>query len=139
MITLDEIAPYPEREEDVTAEAMAKHYTAFAQMHHRRIALILHSDNSEWIKSIGFVTAHYGIVYLLRELEERAGAKQADEVAKRLWADWEDGSGLGERLWEWLTEYGVDPEAVNKVAAEIHAAEQAKAAQAEQSPTTGGA
>ncbi len=126
---LAELAPYPQRLDQVTAEAMAKHYAAFAQMHNHMVtALIATSDRDQWTKSIANVVAYYGVTYLLRELEERAGTKQADEVARLLWSAWQEGSGVGIDLWEWLTEYDIDPEAVNEVAGEVYKALQEKAA-----------
>jgi hypothetical protein len=126
---LDGIAPYPTREDEATAEAMAKHYAAFAQMHNHMVtALIATNDRDQWSKSIANVVAYYGVTYLLRELEERAGTKQADEVAQLLWLAWQEGSSVGLDLWEWLEEDGIDPEAVNEVAGEVYKALQEKAA-----------
>ncbi|MER6942535.1 hypothetical protein ABT294_00805 [Nonomuraea sp. NPDC000554] len=125
MSPLDQIAPYPKSEEEATAEAMAKHYAAFVQMHyHRAMNLLHHKEQPEKYRlSLNQVTQGYGVLYLLRELEERAGTKQADEVARLLWQEWDSGAGIGYDLWAWLKEYGIDPEAVNKVAVEATAKE----------------
>lgn len=119
---LDSIAPYPTRVEDVTADAMARHFATFVQLHHRMA--MDHRDRDQAMKSIGMVVAYYGITYLLRELEERAGTAQADEVARELWMAWTAGDGLGLDIWDWLVEeYGINPESVNKVAEDLMAAE----------------
>lgn len=129
MNALDKIAPYPRREEDVTADAMAAHFAAFALMHQ---ALVLNhldheNDRAEYMRSVGHTVSYYGLASLLRRVKEHAGSEKADEFATDLWLDWEDGSGIGEWCWEWLTGYGIDPEAVQKVASEVHAAEAAQA------------
>lgn len=129
MNALDKIAPYPQREEDVTADVMAAHFAAFALMHQ---ALVLNhldhkNDRADYMRSIGHAVSYYGLASLLRQVKRHAGAEKADEVAKALWEAWEDGSSIGEWCWEWLTEYGIDPEAVQKAAAEVHAAEAAQA------------
>jgi len=117
-LSLDDIAPYPTRLEDVTAEAMAKHFAAFTQLHFR--VAMDHHDRDEAMESMKSVVSYYGITFLLRELEERAGSHQADEVARTLWEDWDAGSGLGGEIWEWLRdEYGVAPEKVNEIAADV--------------------
>jgi hypothetical protein len=131
MNALDKIAPYPRTAEEVTAEAMAKHYAAFVQMHyHRAMNLLHHRDEPhEYRFSLNQVTQGYGVLYLLRELQERTGTKQADEVARLLWQEWDSGEGIGYDLATWLEEYGIDPVAVNVVAAELSAND--SAAQAE--------
>ena len=118
MNALDQIAPYPRSVEKVTAEAMAKHYTAYVQMHYQRAMNLLRlpEQQEEYKSSVNQVTQGYGVLYLLRELEERAGTTQADEVARLLWQQWEDGEGLADDLWVWMAEYDIDPAAVNNVA-----------------------
>ncbi|MFI6594913.1 hypothetical protein ACIBHX_01625 [Nonomuraea sp. NPDC050536] len=125
---LEEIAPYPKREEDVTAAVMAKHHTAFALMHQSMLidGHIKTDDRDRYRTSVSHVVAYYGIAHLLREIQGRAGREAADAVARDLWLAWEDGGSIGEWLWEWAVGYGIDPEAVRKVAAQL-------AAQAEQS------
>lgn len=117
---LDEIAPYPTSEEEVTAEAMIKHWLAFAQMHQHRLHHILATDDPRWMESIGHITSYYGMARLLRELVKHAGVDVADAAARELWLDWEAGDSVGEWTWEWLVEYGIDPEAVNRVTQEAH-------------------
>lgn len=117
MSAFDAIAPYPKTVEDVTAEGMARHHAAFVQLHYR-LMLDPDTDTVEAKGSMALAVAYYGITYLLRELNERAGAKQADEVAKELWSDWESGGALGPQIWEWLAEDGIDPERVNGIADE---------------------
>ncbi len=120
--SIADLAPYPEREEDVTADGMARYWAAFCQLHHRMA--MDHPDRDKAMKSLGMVVAYYGVTYLLRELEERAGTRQADEVAKILWSEWAAGSGIGSDVWLWLTdEYDIDPHRINRIAAQIIADE----------------
>jgi hypothetical protein len=124
---LDNIAPYPRSEKEATAEAIARCFTAYAQLHFR--LGIDHPDRDQAAKSTTAFASYYAIAYLLRELIERAGHHVADPVARTLWEDQETVDGLGASVWEWLEEYDIDPERINKVAADVIA----EAAQAEQS------
>jgi hypothetical protein len=108
--SLASFVPYPTRVEDVTADNMARHFTAFAQLHWR-IAMD-HPDRDKARESINGYTSYYAIAYLLREQPAREG----DRVAKELWETWDSGVSVGVDLWEWLTEYGIDPERIGKVA-----------------------
>src|SRR5690349_9292303 len=103
-------APYPTRSEDVTADGLAKHLAVAAQRDFRATQDAAEIDKNQMARFV----YEWGIVYLLREAQERAGVRVADDLARGLWENWNDGSGLGEWLWEWLTEYGIDPEAVSK-------------------------
>jgi hypothetical protein len=102
------LAPYPTSVEDVTAEKLARHMTVQAQRNFRATMDAAELDRNAMARLV----FEWGVTFLLRELQERAGATVADAVAQDLWEAWEDGSSLGEFLWEWLTEYGIDPEAI---------------------------
>lgn len=108
-MTSKNFAPYPTRVEDVTADKLARHIAVAAQRRFRTTMDAAELDRTE----MTLFVQEWGVVYLLREIEERAGAPVADALARDLWEAWDDGSGLGEFLWEWLTEYGIDPEAVS--------------------------
>lgn len=112
MSALDKIAPYPKSVKDATAETMARHFTAFAQMHWRLATDHPSADNAR--QSTNMAIAYYGLAYLLREMPARDG----DRVATSLWETWDSGMGVGVDLWEWLAEYEIDPASVNRVAAE---------------------
>lgn len=102
------IAPYPTRAEDVTADKLAQHIAVAAQ---RRFRTTMDAADLDRTVMTLFVQ-EWGVVFLLREIQERAGTHVADALARDLWEAWDDGSHLGECIWEWLTEYGIDPEAV---------------------------
>ncbi|GIM88857.1 hypothetical protein [Paractinoplanes toevensis] len=102
------LAPYPTSADDVTADKLARHLAVATQ--HLHIKTIDAPDVSR--DAMGRFVHQWGVLFLLREIQERAGVHQADALARALWESWQDGSHLGEMLWEWLTEYGIDPEAI---------------------------
>jgi hypothetical protein len=63
--------------------------------------------------AIGEVVDLYGIVALLRALSEHAPAHA--DTAQGLWRDGEDGSEINDWLWEWLTDYGYDPDQITQI------------------------
>lgn len=101
-------APYPTSAEDVTADKLARHLAVQAQRSYLKTMGAAEPNRDAMARFV----YEWGLVFLLREVQERAGSHVADTVARGLWEAWEDGSGLGEFLWEWLTEYGIDPVAV---------------------------
>lgn len=101
-------APYPTRVEDVTAENLARHWAVCAQRNFLATQAAADLDRNLMARFV----YEWSVVFLLREVQERAGSHVADTLARALWENLADGSGLGEWLWEWLTEYGIDPESV---------------------------
>ncbi|GGN39691.1 hypothetical protein FHR83_006663 [Actinoplanes campanulatus] len=101
-------APYPTCADDVTADRLAAALAVSAQ---RRYVATIDVPELDYTAMNLFVK-EWGVIYLLREAQERAGVDFADRLARDLWEAWADGSGLGEFLWEWLTEYGIDPKTV---------------------------
>ncbi|WP_068922151.1 hypothetical protein [Planobispora rosea] len=123
MSAIENIAPYPERAEDVTAEVMAKYFTVFAQLNWRMG--MDHPSRDQAAESSSRFVAFYAIAYLLREQPAREG----DRVAKSLWESWENPHTLGPDVWNWLVEYDIDPETVNKIAADLIAKDAAASVQ----------
>ena len=127
MNELNKLAPYPTREQDVTADALARVMAVTGQGDNARIFPTMYArDNAEGTPefvamdlihamTMAGAVQSYTIVHLLRTLQEIAPDK-ADEVAKDVWNAWEDGGAIGEWLYEWLTEYGIDPAAVADIA-----------------------
>jgi|ERR1051325_1327179 hypothetical protein len=109
-MTSKNLAPYPTSAEDVTADKLAAHLAVCAQRRFRQNMDAAELDRT----ALNLFTKEWAVVFLLREIQERAGVRIADDLARALWESWEDGSGLGEFLWEWLTEYGINPESVAK-------------------------
>lgn len=115
---IDDVAPYPKREEDVTAVALARHLACQVQADIARSLGHYYQGSGDRQGAhdfgllVGRLTGRWGCLRLLRALIEHA-PDHADEVAKQLWCDWNDGSSPPEFTWEWLTEYGIDPERVS--------------------------
>lgn len=99
---------YPKSAEEVTADNLAACLAVAAQRTHLKVMDSAAMDHT----ALTLFVREWGVVFLLREVQERAGVHVADGIARALWENWNDGSGLGEWLWEWLTEYGVDPNAI---------------------------
>ncbi len=119
--TINDVTPYPKTAEDATADAMARHFTAFAQLHWR--LAMDHPDREKARQSVNMFTNCYGIAYLLREQP----ASEADRVAKELWETWDSGVGVGVDVWNWLIDdYGIDPHAINQIAAQYIAEDEPK-------------
>lgn len=115
--TLNDLAPYPEDLREVTARGMAKHFAANALVNHRlRLKLDPFADARAW--RIALRDAEYGrdVSMLLRKLVEHAGAGVADAVARRLWAERNDGDDDATDLREWVTEEGIDYSALEEMA-----------------------
>jgi hypothetical protein len=110
MTTTRNLAPYPSRAEDVTADNLSKHWTVCAQRDFLATQEAADLDRNLMAKFV----YEWSVVFLLREVQERAGTTTADRLARDLWEALNDGSHLGECLWEWLTEYGIDPATVNR-------------------------
>ncbi|MDF5758567.1 hypothetical protein [Spongiactinospora sp. TRM90649] len=113
-ITLKAVAPYPATEDDATAEVMARAYAIYARLNHRLWLNATGRDEADEAR-LAFVT-YYSLTCLLRELIGRAGTRQADEVARRLWSDLETPEALCLTLHEWLIEYEITPQAIDEIA-----------------------
>lgn len=110
MSTVKQVAPYPTTADEVTATGLARHLTAAA---HSRQPLLFDPERS-WAFNEAFGSAYvaeYATAALLRALVA-VDQQRADEVARDVWESWEDGGDVGEHLREWLTEYGIDPDAL---------------------------
>lgn len=125
MTGLNNLAPYPRTEDAATAEAMAKSLAVRTQANFVR-ALDLPPGHPDERAAFNALVSNFAIVYLLRALAEHA-PERADEAARGLWSEWEAGDGIGEWAWEWLTEWGIDPEQVRAITEAAMAKEQVQA------------
>ncbi|MEV4672691.1 hypothetical protein AB0K34_13635 [Actinomadura sp. NPDC049382] len=113
---LKTIAPYPLHESEVTADALARNLTVVAQLNWQRM---LDTETAEETRAATNLMVNlFGIVKLLKALQTVA-PETAEEVARDLWSDWEDGGSVGEWLHSWLTGFGIDPEQVNAAATDL--------------------
>lgn len=113
---LDDIAPYPRRESEVTAESLSRSLMVQAQANWHR--MLNAGPAAENRAATSRVIDLFGIVKTLRALQAVAPGA-ADEVALDLWSDWRDGAALGEWLNAWLVDAGIAPERVDAAAADV--------------------
>jgi hypothetical protein len=124
---LDEIAPYPRTVEEATAESVALHLVAEGYMlNSRRSGLMRKMVEAEgtpehaaamerYAINLSAVTADYAAAKALRTIAAE-DAELADTLAKAIWRFWEDGAAVGEELWHWLRQAGIDPDQVEAAA-----------------------
>jgi hypothetical protein len=112
---LDDIAPFPSGHK-VSAKGMATHYAALSLIHHT-----LTMDHIDFLKqreaynkSANMAILSYAVAHLLNALAEIG--PQGEQEALELWQDLGDPPGFGPSLWAWLTDAGVDPQAVIELA-----------------------
>lgn len=113
---LNELAPYPRRESEVTAESLARSLLVQAQANRHR--MIRGRAPGDAVAGANRLVDVYGVVKLLKVLQTVA-PDAADAVARDLWSDWHDGAAVGEWLHAWLSGAGIDPDAVNAAAADL--------------------
>lgn len=113
---LNDIAPWPETEDEVTADTLGRHLAVWAWAHrtHRKTATT--DTDREWATSE--TVNLFSVAKVLRALQV-AAPETADEVAKDLWSDLFGGAAVDEWLHAWLTEYGIDPVRVDAAAADL--------------------
>lgn len=112
MTTIQDLAPYPRRAEDVTAKAIVKHYATFTLFHHRRsMELDINTDRAAYDRSVNMACLGYALTAVLRSTFEPFDA-ESDVLAREFWTEFGDPSGFGPDLWRWCRELGVDPQAV---------------------------
>jgi hypothetical protein len=107
-----EFAPYPLREEDVTAVGLARYFAVVAQQRLDRIGTPGMDPQVEGMHVLGYVR-EYAVVALLRAFWA-VDWERADDAARSAWRALEAGEMTGEHLWEWLTEWGIDPKQLEK-------------------------
>jgi len=110
MSTITQLAPYPAAADQVNADNLARHLTAAAFARQPRLFRPEQTAALNQAIASAYV-AEYAVAALLRALTAVA-PEAADQAARDVWDAWEDGGTCGEQLWEWLTEYGIDPGSV---------------------------
>lgn len=121
MTDIDKLAPYPTRADDQTADALARHLTLTAY----RLSLQLPRLLAEWeaaglpkygplrdayVHATSAIGAEYGLILFLR----REAGKPTDEpIVAEVYQPYEGWfEYVDSDLTEWLSEYGIDVEAV---------------------------
>jgi hypothetical protein len=111
---IEDLAPYPNSEEDATPDRLVRHLAVGAQVHWTQWRNSRHLLNEETrMLLLESAISAASALHLLRAVMKHA-PESAGEVARDLWLLWEDEGGVAEALWEWLTEYGIDPEALTQ-------------------------
>jgi hypothetical protein len=118
---VEDLAPYPETEEQATAEVFARHYAvrattaywAWQTAWHAWEATAADSPDrarlrDDWNQALLRSHHAFTIAYLLRALSDTAPV-DADIAARAMYGSDQDGDAM-EYLYEWLEEYGIDPQ-----------------------------
>jgi hypothetical protein len=109
--------PWPEHIDDgVTRDYLAASY-AEAAVRAWSAAWDLGSTSPEWLPMVETIVKGYVSAHLLRALP----ADIADAVARDLVGNLDDGGVTSELVWEWLSEYGGDPEKAREAGRQIAA------------------
>jgi hypothetical protein len=124
----DRLAPYPKTEAEATAKAMARHALVYAQSAYVRMGEMPTGaagspESAAWHEAVGKYCEAWQAAALLLALTELVGEDVADETTQSIWADLDDGGSTAERLWEWLTNAGIDPAAITDAVKRAVAAE----------------
>lgn len=121
MTALDDLAPWPATEDQVTAAAVLRHLTVAASVHEHDTHTLARNaltpgaaaeDVAAYVDAVRQLKARFGLVFLLRQIQQQSSQTWADDVARHLWSLWQDGGCIPEFLWDWLAEHGIDPKTV---------------------------
>jgi hypothetical protein len=127
----EQVAPYPKSNDPDVAVKLARYLATMVQ------GDVAHTAGHYYMSSpvgdkqaardyalvIGRMVGNFGTLSLLRTLIAHNLAL-ANQAARRLVDDWNAGEAVGEWTWQWLAEYGIDPE---RVVAEIKPFERVEA------------
>jgi hypothetical protein len=102
------VAPYPTDAAEVTTESIIKCMAVAAQQRTAQRKAPAQAAADPKTLTIEAFLAEFGVAFLLRVLAN-VDPYIANEAAGDLWDHWEDPDAAHEALWEWLTEYGIDP------------------------------
>lgn len=115
----ERVAPYPESDDPEVAVKLARHLACLVQSdiahtashYYMRSPVGDKQAARDYVLVIGRMVGNYGTLSLLRTLM-LADLDLATGAASQLIDDVNAGEAVGERVWEWLEEYGIDPEKV---------------------------
>lgn len=125
MTTLNDLAPWPTRIEDVTANSLA---AALAVRAHARQSGLddMLVDSNEGARrlfalTVGTIVSDYAVIEMLAKLAALS-VEAADAAAREIWEDIADGQAVAVGLWQYVAAYGIDPDQVARIAADNWAA-----------------
>lgn len=107
---ITDMAPFPRCEEDATPDRLGAHFAALAYMA-GRVALT-HPDASVAGHAHRDLGLYYALAHLMRELAEWA-PWAAENAAKQLREELEDGTHIALDLADWLCGYDVSTEVLD--------------------------
>jgi hypothetical protein len=128
MTSTDELAPYPTRADDQTADALARHLTLTAYQLSLQLPRLLAEWEAAKLPRTGplrdaynnaclTISAQYGLILFLRR---EAGQPSEEPIIAEVYQPYEGWfEYVDSDLTEWLTGYGIDPDAVNATMAAI--------------------
>lgn len=128
----EQVAPYPKSDDPAVAVKLARCLACFVQAdfartsnhHYLSAPLGDKAAAREYSLLICRMVGNYSTLSLLRTLIA-ADLDLATGTASRLVDDLAGGEAVGEKVWDWLREYGIDPD---KVAADLKPFERIEAA-----------
>jgi hypothetical protein len=107
--------PWPLMNEDeTTRDYLVRHFAEQAQLCYGSLD-VFPTESADWHKSIAGAGHAFACCLLLSNLP----ADTADGVARTLVADLNDGGSCGEWIWQWLTDWGMDADAILKRGAQM--------------------
>lgn len=114
---LDQFAAWPKNEEEATAEAMIRY--SLVRAHAADVCMSWSQGDLE--RQTVRLLCNFTAASLLRDLADSCLA-EADAAAARLWRNYEDGGIISELNWQWLTDAGIDPDAIKRATLDAMAA-----------------
>jgi hypothetical protein len=115
--TLNDLSPYPDSLDEVTAEGLAR-YNAVLALHEYYLRMKLDGtvDGHAWKAALHNARTGWAVSLLLRHLIKHAGPDAADKVAKRLWLYWDDTQDVEQQLAAWVIGADIDPSVLAEMA-----------------------
>ena len=111
----------PEDEDTATMDTLARYYAQTYQINNGAVQ-VFSPDDPRWARCIERMVHAYTAAYLCRALLRTADcddtfsiSPDVDGVAREIVKDLNAGDSPGEWVWEWLTGWGMDPDALADV------------------------
>ena len=96
-------------DEVVTRDYLARHFAEQSQLYYGSLDEFP-TGSTDWRQSVAGVTFAFACCLLLQNLPDET----ADYVARILVDDLNDGGSCSELTWQWLHDWGMDPDAIHR-------------------------
>jgi hypothetical protein len=113
MTKLNDLAPYPVDSQTATAGALARNYAVLAAANLIRGLEGPTPDVRH--EGLSLAMGLFSVVHLLKALAEEAGGNAANLAAQELLEDLASPQCIGPMVREWLTEFGIDADEVDRI------------------------